>query len=513
MSLIKPLVLIILDGWGISADSSHNAITRAYTPQWNEWLKKYPHCELEACGNAVGLPENQIGNSEVGHMHIGAGRVIWQDFTKINKDIDSCAFYENKTLIKLCQTTVDNKKTLHIMGLCSPGGVHAHEEHLFAFLKLANQYGQPNIAIHLFLDGRDTPPCSALNSIRKLEKLLQNYPFARIASMAGRFYAMDRDKRWDRIQETYDLLTLGNKPVFSTAEQAYTELVKTNTDEFIPPCVIGDTTNTIADGDNVFFFNFRADRAIQLTESLILETFEGFKRQQKPIINLFVSMTSYAPHLNTIPAYPEHLIFNTLGEIFEKNHLKQLRVAETEKFPHVTYFFNGGNTQAFKGEDRILIPSPKVKTYDLTPEMSAQQITDVIVEHINSKQYHIIIANFANADMVGHCGDFATTVKAIEFLDQCFYRINQALLKQDATAIITADHGNAEVMYDENSHQKHTAHTLSHVPFLIVGKNWQLAETHGSLIDIAPTVLEVLAIKKPKEMQGKSLIKRIKNEY
>jgi 2,3-bisphosphoglycerate-independent phosphoglycerate mutase len=512
MSQIKPLLLMILDGWGISADSSYNAITQANTPQWNEWLENYPHSELEACGEAVGLPANQVGNSEVGHMHIGAGRIIWQDFTKINNDIESGVFFENEVLIQLCQSTVETQKTLHVIGLFSPGGVHAHENHLFAFLKLANQHGQPNIAIHLFLDGRDTAPRSALPSIQKLEKLLSAYPFAHIASMTGRFYAMDRDKRWDRVQETYDLLTLGKQTKFATAEEAYLTLSKEYGDEFIPASVIGNQPQTIADGDNIFFYNFRKDRAIQLTESLMLDAFDGFKRQRKPKINVFISMTTYAPHLKTIPAYCETKIINTLGEIFEKNHLKQLRVAETEKFPHVTYFFNGGNTETFKDEARILIPSPKVKTYDLKPEMSALQITDVIVENLNNKQYDVIVANFANPDMVGHCGDFKTTVQAIEFLDTCFKRINQALLKQDAVAIITADHGNAELMFDETTHQQHTAHTLSKVPFLVIGKNWQLTQTHGSLVDIAPTVLEVLGIKIPLEMQGKSLIKRIKHE-
>jgi 2,3-bisphosphoglycerate-independent phosphoglycerate mutase len=507
MKTVKPLLLLILDGWGCTEDSKFNAITQAHTPQWDEWLKHYPHTKIDACGEAVGLPANQIGNSEVGHMHIGAGRVIFQDFSQINYDIQHDIFAHNPILTKLCDDTAKKERHLHVMGLVSAGGVHAHQEHLFAFLALAAKHGQPQIALHLFLDGRDTPPRSALESIEKLEKLVQTYPFAHIASISGRFYAMDRDKRWERIQETYDLLTLGNKPIFPDAKTAINHYYQQGiSDEFIPPTVIGFKPYLIEDHDNVFFFNYRSDRAIQLTECFYLKEFQGFTRLKTPQVNQFVTMVNYSDHLPTPAAYPKSHIQNTLGEIIENQGLKQLRVAETEKFPHVTYFLNGGREQPFNHEKRILIASPHVKTYDLQPEMRVNEITDVIIEHLESKEYSLIIANFANADMVGHCGEFQPTTTAIEAIDHCFARINKAILKYDAQAIITADHGNAEIMFDESTQQKHTAHTMSPVPFLFIGKNWKISKTHGSLVDIAPTILKLLNINQPPEMTGESLL-------
>ena len=513
MNKVKPLILLILDGWGCTTDSNYNAISRAHTPQWDSWLQKYPHCLLDACGESVGLPENQIGNSEVGHMHIGAGRVIWQDFSQINQDIKTGRFLQLPLLKQLCQDTIQNNATLHVMGLLSPGGIHAHESHLFEFLKLANLNGQPRVAIHVFLDGRDSPPRSSLQIIERLSSTLTNYPFAKIVSLCGRFYAMDRDKRWDRLQEAYDLLTLGNKPIFADAHTAiqhyYAEGIN---DEFIPACIIGEQATTIHDHDNVFFFNFRPDRAIQITESLTHKNFDGFTRTKLPIIDHFVSMVPYAQHLNTHAVYTKHDITNTLGEIMEKHHIPQLRIAETEKFPHVTYFLNGGREAPFSQESRILIPSPKVKTYDLMPQMRADEITDAIIQGLSSGKYPLIIANFANADMVGHCGELPAAISAIEALDKCFGKINTALIEYGAEAIITADHGNAEVMFDESTGQKHTAHTLSLVPFLFIGKNWQVTKTRGSLIDIAPTILELMGLTKPSEMTGNCLLKKIKND-
>jgi 2,3-bisphosphoglycerate-independent phosphoglycerate mutase len=507
MKPLKPLLLLILDGWGYTADSKYNAIKKAHTPQWDSWLKQYPNTVLDACGESVGLPHNQIGNSEVGHMHIGAGRIILQDFSQINADIENNSFYNNKILTSLCADTATQKTTLHLMGLLSPGGVHSHENHLFAFLKIAAQNGQPNTAIHLFLDGRDTPPKSALGSIEKLESKLKHYPFAKIVSMCGRFYAMDRDKRWDRIQETYDLLTLGNKSIYPTAKAALLDYYdKGITDEFTPACSIGLNPTTIQDQDNIFFFNFRADRAIQLTECFILPNFDAFPQKNKPTIHLMVTMVPYSDHLHTIPVYPKHHITNTIGEMIEKAGFKQLRVAETEKFPHVTYFLNGGREEPFEHEDRILIPSPKVRTYNLQPEMRVEDITQIIIDHLATQKYQFIIANFANPDMVGHCGEFEATVTAIEAVDKCFQKLNIALEKYNTQAIITADHGNAEIMFDELTQQKHTAHTMSPVPFLFIGKNCQLTKTHGSLVDIAPTILELLHMKKPIEMTGNSLL-------
>lgn len=509
MHTVKPLVLIILDGWGITADSQYNAITKAHTPQWDEWMRRYPHCTLDASGPAVGLPKGQIGNSEVGHMHIGAGQQILQDFYQINLDIENKTFLKKQILIDLCQQTIKNNATLHVMGLLSSGGVHAHEQHLYAFLELASQHGAPRIALDLFLDGRDVAPKCALESVERLEQQLSQYSFAHINTLSGRFYAMDRDHRWERVELAYNALTQGDQPHFQSAQEAIQAAYENNiTDEFIMPCEIGSQYVPIQDGDNVFFFNFRADRAIQLTDCLINQEFSGFERRKILHLGNMVSMTKYAEDLKTHIVYPPHHLKNTLGEVLEQQQLHQLRIAETEKFPHVTFFLNGGRETPFQHEDRVLIASPKVKTYDMMPEMRARDITQAIIDGMASQKYEVIIANFANADMVGHCGELPATIEAIETLDQCFAQLNQALHQYQAQAIITADHGNAEIMYDEVSKQKHTAHTLSPVPFLFIGKNCQMTKTHGSLIDIAPTMLYLLGISQPKEMTGESLLKK-----
>ncbi len=510
MQTIHPLVLIILDGWGLTDASEYNDIAKAHTPQRDEWMTHYPHCLLDASGPSVGLPEGQIGNSEVGHMHIGAGQRILQDFYQINLDIQSQAFLEKDVLIQLCHDTVQRNATLHVMGLLSSGGVHSHEQHLYAFLEIAACHGGPKIALDLFLDGRDVAPKCALESLDRLEQQLINYPFAHINTLSGRFYGMDRDHRWERVEKAYNALTIGNQPHFSTAREAIEHAYANNlTDEFIPPCQIGETYCSIQNNDNVVFFNFRADRAIQITDCLISQDFNGFPRQQMPHIHQMVTMTKYADHLKTKIVYPPHHLKNTLGEVLEHHHLHQLRIAETEKFPHVTFFLNGGRETPFENEERILIASPKVQTYDLMPQMRAYEITEAIIEGLASQKYEVIIANFANADMVGHCGELAATIEAIEALDQCFQKINNALLKHQANAIITADHGNAEVMFNEATQQKHTAHTLSPVPFLFVGKNCQMTKSHGSLIDIAPTMLYLLDIPQPKEMTGERLLEKL----
>ena len=510
MRIIHPVVLIILDGWGLTDASEYNAIAKAHTPQWDEWITHYPNCMLDASGPSVGLPEGQIGNSEVGHMHIGAGQRILQDFYQINLDIQSQKFLEKDVLIQLCQDTVKRKATLHVMGLLSSGGVHSHEQHLYAFLEIAARHGHPNIALDLFLDGRDVAPKSALECLDRLEKQLKNYPFAHINTLSGRFYGMDRDHRWERVEKTYNALTVGDQPRFATAHEAIQHAYTNNlSDEFIPPCQIGEKYSPIQNNDNVFFFNFRADRAIQLTDCLINEDFNGFTRNKKPHLHQMVTMTKYAEHLKTQIVYPPHHLTNTLGEVLEHHHLHQLRIAETEKFPHVTFFLNGGREKPFEDEERILIASPKVQTYDLMPQMRAFEITEAIIEGIVSQKYEVIIANFANADMVGHCGELPATVEAIETLDTCFKKINQALLKYNARAVITADHGNAEVMFNEETQQKHTAHTLSPVPFLFVGKNCQMTKSHGSLIDIAPTILYLLDIPQPSEMTGERLLEKL----
>lgn len=502
-----PLVLMVLDGWGYRKEKEHNAIFAANTPQWDEWWATRPHILLDASGHQVGLPDEQMGNSEVGHMHIGAGRVIFQDFTRINETITNEEFNQNSVLVKLIEDAKGEGKTVHVMGLLSPGGVHSHENHLFAFLALCAKHAFNRVCLHLFLDGRDTPPQSALESLANLKKALEIYPVASIKSITGRYFAMDRDKRWERIAPVYHLLTESKASYhFESAEEAVNAFyAEKKSDEFIPPTLIGES-QPIEDGDAVFFFNFRADRARQLTKAFIDESFDGFIRPSKPALTHFVSMTQYAKNLATECAFPPLNLHNTLGEVLAANGLSQLRIAETEKYAHVTFFFNGGSEQVFPNEDRILIPSPLVATYDLLPEMSAPELTHALVDAIRSEAYDVIICNYANADMVGHSGDFEATKKAIECLDQCMHNVWQALASVGGSLLITADHGNAEAMYDEVTHQAHTAHTCQPVPLLYVGGDWQFSKTKGSLIDIAPTVLALLGIKQPPEMTGSALL-------
>ncbi len=498
-----PLVLVILDGWGYSKDSKHNAIAAAHTPQWDEWWQTRPHILLEAAGQQVGLPDLQMGNSEVGHMHIGAGRIVNQDFTRINQAISNGEFVRNPVFINLIEELKAQGKTLHIMGLLSEGGVHSHERHLFAFLKLCASLKFDKISLHLFLDGRDTPPQSALDSIERLNEQLKLYPVAQIQSICGRYFAMDRDKRWDRIESIYNVLTEATSAHhFKTAEEAISYFYKEGkVDEFIPPTLIGDI-KPIENGDSLFFFNFRADRARQLTQAFIDENFNAFMRKNDLKLAHFVSMTQYSKDLATECAYPPLKLKNTLGEIIAAHGFKQLRIAETEKYAHVTYFFNGGSESVFSNEDRMLIPSPLVSTYDLVPEMSAPELTSALVDAIQSKTYELIICNYANADMVGHSGNFAATKKAIECLDTCLQKVWQALESVGGSLIITSDHGNAELMFDEGTKQAHTAHTCQPVPLLFVGEGWQFNCEKGSLIDIAPSILALFNIEKPVEMTG-----------
>lgn len=503
----KPLVLMILDGWGYQKDNAHNAIAAANTPQWDEWWHSRPHILLDASGEDVGLPDRQMGNSEVGHMHIGAGRIIYQDFTRINEAIASGEFANNPLFIDVIQDMKAQNKALHVMGLLSPGGVHSHEQHLFAFLALCHEHHFNQVYLHLFLDGRDTPPQSALASLAALNAQLERTPVATIASLCGRYFAMDRDKRWERIAPVYRMLTEAKSSYrFATAESAIRSFYEEKkTDEFIPPTLIGDG-RAIESGDSVFFFNFRADRARQLTQAFIDDAFTDFIRQQRPLLTHFATMTRYAKHFLTETAFPPVPLSNTLGEILSRQGLTQLRIAETEKYAHVTFFFNGGNEQVFTNEDRILIPSPPVATYDLLPEMSAPELTRTLVDAIKSNAYDVIICNYANADMVGHTGDFQATVRAIECLDQCLHNVWQTLAEVGGALLITADHGNAECMFDQRTHQAHTAHTSQPVPLLYVGADWHFQKTKGSLIDVAPTMLALLGIDKPAEMTGHALL-------
>lgn len=507
MAKSLPLVLMILDGWGYSEGTSHNAITAAHTPQWDSWWQTRPHILLEASGAPVGLPEGQMGNSEVGHMHIGAGRVIQQELTHINAAIESGGYAKNAVFIETIEDLKRNKHALHIMGLLSPGGVHSHENHLFALLALCAKHQFSTVYLHLFLDGRDTSPKSALLSLAKLRKHLATHPIATICSVTGRYFAMDRDKRWQRVEPVYRLLTEGDSEhYFNTAEEAVEAFYQQGIlDEFIPPTRIGPGM-AINDGDSVLFFNFRADRARQLTQALITDNFEGFTRSRKPQIKHFISMTHYADYLPTRSAFPPLVLHNTLGEVLSKHGMRQLRIGETEKYAHVTFFLNGGSERVFAHEKRILIPSPSVATYDLQPEMSAPQLTEKLVEAILSRDYDVIICNYANADMVGHTGNFAAAVSAIECLDKAMHDTWQALQKVGGQLLITADHGNAESMFDDKTHQAHTAHTNQPVPLVYIGGNWHFDQITGSLIDIAPTLLTLLGIQPPKEMTGKALL-------
>ena len=507
MPQYAPLVLLILDGWGHSTNKKYNAIAQARTPQWDEWWQKCPHILLDASGLSVGLPDAQMGNSEVGHMHIGAGRVVQQEYTRINQAIDSGEFAHNSALNEVIDTLKQTQKSLHIMGLLSPGGVHSHEEHLFALLKLCQDKNFSNVCLHLFLDGRDTPPQSALASIERLNEVLQTYPVGKISSISGRYYAMDRDKRWERIEPVYALLTQGtNEYQFSDAKEAiqfyYQNAIS---DEFIPPTAIGPL-KPIKDNDAVLFFNFRADRARQLTAAFIDPSFNSFPQTAKPKLSYYVTMTQYDKNFVTSCMFPPIPMDCTLGEVIAHHGLRQLRIAETEKYAHVTFFFNGGKEQTFNNEERILIQSPKVATYDLQPEMSAPELTEVLTQAINKQKYDVIICNFANADMVGHSGNLKATITAIECLDRCMSKIWQALAPLQGKLLITSDHGNAEEMFDDKTHQAHTAHTSEPVPFVYIGGGWHFTQTQGSLVDIAPTLLTLIGISPPIEMTGRILL-------
>lgn len=503
----SPTLLIILDGFGISKDLKHNAISAAHTPQWDEWWQQYPHTLVDASGPVVGLPPKQMGNSEVGHMHIGAGRTILQNYTFINNAITDGSLAKNEILLNTINNLKKNKKALHIMGLLSSGGVHSHQNHLFAILKICAENNLSNVYLHLFLDGRDTPPQSATASLSKLNKIINKYQVGKIATITGRYFAMDRDKRWDRVQVVYDLLTTGKRNyTYPSAESALLDFYANETfDEFIPPTKINSSPE-IKDEDAILFFNFRADRARELTEAFISLDFSGFKRNKILKSITFLTMTQYSAHLNSQVIFPPTQLQNTVGEILSKHNLTQLRIAETEKYAHVTFFFNGGREVKFTNEDRILIQSPKVATYDLQPEMSAITLTDTLISEISKDKYDIIICNYANADMVGHTGNYPATIKAIETIDKCLKRLGDAVLAKNGQLLITADHGNAECMFDDTTKQPHTAHTSELVPLLYVGnKKLKFKSINATLSDIAPTLLNLLNIPVPNEMTGQIL--------
>lgn len=513
---IKPMVLIILDGWGYRETDQYNAINAARKPNWDKIWQSYPHTLIDGSGSAVGLPDGQMGNSEVGHLNMGAGRLVRQDYTRVEKSINDGDFYSNTVLVAALQKAIKNNKAIHIMGLLSPGGVHSHEQHIFAMLKLAVDLGAQQIYLHAFLDGRDTPPQSALASLNKLNELCKQYGKGTIASISGRYYAMDRDKRWERTQFAYDLLTAGITEYHAqNATEALSQAYERGeTDEFVKPTAVHIANQppiTIKDDDVVIFMNYRADRARQLTRAFTEENFQGFPRRAWPKLAEFVSLTQYAIDINTQIAFPPEPLSHVLGEYISEFGLKQLRIAETEKYAHVTFFFNGGIEKAYPGEDRTLIPSSKVATYDLHPEMSAPELTEKLVNAIRSKQYALIVCNYANPDMVGHTGNFDATVSAIETVDKSLGLIMQAISETGAEVLITADHGNAECMFDEGTNQPHTAHTTELVPCIYIGRPAKVASPGGTLSDIAPTILYCMGLPQPAEMTGHSLIRLAEN--
>ncbi len=507
----RPFVLIILDGWGYSENHQANAIYSAATPVWDRLWRKYPHTLVSGSGRGVGLPVGQMGNSEVGHLNIGAGRIVHQEFTRIENAIADGEFYANPILIKAIDDAKEHQKAIHVLGLLSPGGVHSHEHQIHTLLKMAAQRGAKQLYLHAFLDGRDTPPQSAGTSLQKLDDLFHELGVGKTASIIGRYYAMDRDQRWERIQDAYDCLTLGKAEYSaeSASQALHMAYQRNETDEFVHATTIHSQDQqpiTIHDGDSVIFMNYRADRARQLTRAFTTDDFTGFSRSKRPKLRHFVSLTQYAKDLAAEVAFPPISLDNVLGEYIAKQQLAQLRIAETEKYAHVTFFFNGGREQPFPGEDRILINSPNVATYDLQPEMSAPELTDKLVAAINEKKYDLIVCNYANPDMVGHTGNFAATVKAIETIDHALDRIVKALAHVDGELIITADHGNAERMYDKHTKQAHTAHTSEPVPLIYVGRPAKINNHDAALSDIAPTILQLMGLKIPAEMTGKPII-------
>jgi 2,3-bisphosphoglycerate-independent phosphoglycerate mutase len=507
----KPLMLMILDGWGYRETKEGNAILAARTPNLNRLQKEYPSCFLEASGEAVGLPEGQMGNSEVGHLNIGAGRIVYQDLTRINLSIREGDFFDNPAFLNAISNVKTHNSSLHLMGLVSYGGVHSHMTHLYALIKLAQDKGMEKVYIHAFLDGRDVPPKAALEDIKELTAFCRENGKAKIATVSGRYYSMDRDKRWERTKLAYDALILGVAPFtvrdpVAAVSEAYS---RGETDEFVKPTVVTDVEGqpvaTIKDNDSVIFFNFRPDRARQLTWAFMNPDFEDFQREARPHVH-YVCMAQYDETMNLPIAYPPEELENVLGEVLSKQGLIQLRIAETEKYAHVTFFLNGGVEKCYEGEDRCLIPSPKIATYDLKPEMSAYEVTDEVIKKINSGKYDIIILNFANMDMVGHTGIFEAAVPAVEAVDSCVGRIVETLKEAGGVALITADHGNAEQMEDPKTGEPHTAHTSNPVKCIYVGNGEVKALQDGKLCDLSPTLLELLGIKKPEEMKGKSLI-------
>ena len=507
----RPTVLLILDGFGLRDETEHNAIALADTPVLDRLMKECPFVKGNASGLAVGLPEGQMGSSEVGHLNIGAGRIVYQDLVRITKSIEDDDFFENEALLKAVNNAKEKGTSLHIYGLLSDGGVHSHNTHLYALLELAKRHGLEKVYVHCFTDGRDTPPESGKDYIQELQDKMDSIGCGKIATVGGRYYAMDRDNHWDRVEKAYRAMTLGEGVTANSALEAVTQsYAKGETDEFIQPTVVmedGAPVATIGDGDSIIFFNYRPDRAREITRTFCCDEFDGFDRGPRKQVT-YVCFTDYDVTIpNKAVAFDKQTIVNTLGEWLAANGKKQARIAETEKYAHVTFFFNGGVEAPNEGEDRFLIPSPEVATYDLQPEMSAPQVCDTLIEKIQSGEYDIIITNFANSDMVGHTGVEAATIEAIACLDACIGRVVEAVEAVNGQLFICADHGNAEMMVNPETGDPLTAHTTNPVPFILV--NYDPAYTlreGGCLADIAPTLLEMMGMEKPAEMMGESLL-------
>ena len=507
----KPVVLLILDGWGHREDPADNALAQATLPNWHRLLANAPHTLIHTEGRHVGLPDGQMGNSEVGHMNLGAGRIVYQDLTRIDAAIEDGSFFANAELVAACEAAKAAGKTLHVFGLLSPGGVHSHELHIFAMLDLAKRQGVPRVAVHAFLDGRDTPPKSAEPSLRALQDLCAELGNAHIASVSGRYYAMDRDKRWDRLRLAWDAMVDARSDHHAVSGVAALEAAyaRGENDEFVLPTVI-DGAQPMADGDAVVFMNFRADRARQLTAAFVSPAFDGFDAR-KPSLARFVCLTEYDARLPAPVAFAPDDLRQTFGELLADAGLTQLRIAETEKYAHVTFFFSGGREDVFAGEERILIPSPKVATYDLQPEMSCPELTAKLVEAIGSGRFDAIICNIANPDMVGHSGDLHAAILAAQAVDVAIGEVDAAVRKAGGALLITADHGNLEMMRDPATGQPHTAHTVGPVPLVLVlpesaGQRAVTLRSGGALRDVAPTLLDLLGLAQPADMSGRSLI-------
>ncbi len=506
----KPVALIILDGFGLRNTVQGNAVAQAKKPNFDKYWSTYPHTTLKACGEAVGLPEGQMGNSEVGHLNIGAGRIVYQDLTRISKSIREGDFYENETLLNAMRHAKEQHKKLHLYGLLSDGGVHSHIEHLYALLDMAKKEGVQEMFIHAFLDGRDVAPDSAKYYMEQLQAYIAKVGVGQVATVQGRYYAMDRDKRWDRVEKSYRAMVYGEGPAYTDPVKAITDSYEQSVfDEFVMPTVItdeaGKPAGLVESGDAVIFFNFRPDRAIQLSNVFTNEDFRSFDRgEQHPVDLYYVCLTLFSETVKGFVAYKPKELDNTLGEVLVQNHLTQLRTAETEKYPHVTFFFSGGRDVELPGETRILINSPKVATYDLQPEMSAYELAESTVKEIEKEIHDVIILNFANPDMVGHSGLLEPTIKAVEATDECLGKVVDAILAKGGVAVIIADHGNADIVRDEEDRPQ-TAHTLSAVPCIVTEPHMKLRDG-GKLADVAPTMLDLLSIAKPEQMSGQSLI-------